>query len=219
MLESLSPERRRLLALRLKQRASTPAVADAWFPSAEPKPETRLRLFCFPYAGAGASAFRGWAEAMPPTVLLSPARLPGRESRLPETPLRRMDSLVAAVGEAILPHLDRPFAFFGHSMGAAVAFELTRRLRREKRPLPAALFVSGARAPRFRLGHVPPPGAFRRGVAQGTRALEGLSEHVRQSPELLRVVLPALQADTALYRAYAYEVEPPLGCRIRAYGG
>jgi surfactin synthase thioesterase subunit len=219
VLETLSPERRRLLALRLKKRDSAPAAANAWFPSAEPKPETRLRLFCFPYAGAGASAFRGWAEAMPPTVLVSPARLPGRESRLGEAPFRRMDSLVEALGEAILPHLDRPFAFFGHSMGAAVAFELTRLLRRENRPLPAGLFVSAARAPRYRLGHVPPPEPSEEEFLKELERLEGLSEHVRRSPELLRVVLPALQSDTALYRAYVYEAEQPLGCPIRAYRG
>ncbi|MCC7173912.1 MAG: glycosyltransferase [Bryobacterales bacterium] len=218
-LESLSPDKRRLLALRLHRRAVSPAGVEAWFPGAGSKPDARLRLFCFPYAGAGASAFRGWAEALPAGTLLCPVRPPGRESRLAEAPLREMDLLVSTLGKAIPPLLDLPFAFYGHSMGAAVGFELARRLRREGRPLPLALFVSGARAPRCRLGHVPPPEPSEEEFLAELERLEGLPEQVRRSPELMRVVLPALRADAALYRAYRYEEEPPLDCPVRAYGG
>ncbi len=169
MLESLTPEKRRLLALRLRKKAPD----SSWFPLADRNAGATLRLFCFPYAGAGTSAFRGWAEALPPGVVVCPARLPGRESRMAEVPLRRMEPLVQALGEAIEPYLGQPFAFFGHSMGAAVAFELARLLRREKRPLPAALLVSGARAPQFRLGHAPPPEPSEEEFLQELNRLEG----------------------------------------------
>jgi surfactin synthase thioesterase subunit len=215
VLESLSPEKRRLLALRLRKK--TPE--SPWFPSADPRAETTLLLFCLPYAGAGTAAFRGWAEGLPPQVTICPARLPGRESRLAEAPFRRMEPLVRALGEAMAPYLGRPFALFGHSMGAAIAFELARLLRRAKRALPAALFVSGARAPQFRLGHVPPPEPSEEEFLQELGRLEGLPGEVLDNQDLLRVVLPALQADTALYRNYVYSEEPPLDCPILAYGG
>jgi medium-chain acyl-[acyl-carrier-protein] hydrolase len=130
-----------------------------------------------------------------------------------------MEPLVRALAEAILPFVDRPFAFYGHSMGAAVAFELTRLLRKESRPIPAALFVSGARAPSFRLGHVPPADPPEEEFLRDLDLLEGIPPEVRRNPDLLRVVMPALLADTALYRGYVYRAEPPLDCPIFAYGG
>jgi medium-chain acyl-[acyl-carrier-protein] hydrolase len=130
-----------------------------------------------------------------------------------------MEPLVRALAGAILPFTDRPFAFYGHSMGAAMAFELTRLLRRENRPIPAALFVSGVRAPRFRLGHVPPAEPTEEDFLRDLEALEGIPPEVRRNRDLLRVVLPALLADTALYRDYVYREEPPLDCPIFAYGG
>ncbi len=218
-LESLSPERRRLLALRLKKRHSSRPASDPWFPSAGLSPATRLRLFCFPYAGAGTSAFHGWAERLPKTIQVCPARLPGRESRLGERPLTAMASLVDSLAAALVPYLDHPFAFFGHSLGAALAFELTRSLRREKRPSPAALLLSGARAPRLRLAHTPSSEPPEEEFLREIQKLEGLPEHVRESEELLRIILPALRADTTLFREHTYLAEPPLDVPIRAYGG
>ncbi len=219
LVESLPPEKRRLLALRLRKKSAPPPPGDLWFPAAGSRTEIGRRLFCFPYAGAGTSAFRSWTGVLPSEVTVCPARFPGRESRLAEAPFRRMEPLVNALAQAILPYLDRPFAFFGHSMGAAIAFELVRLLRRENRPLPAALLVSGARAPRFRLGHVPPPEPSEEEFLKDLDRLEGLPASVRENEALLRIVLPALQADTALYRSYVYSEEPPLECPIRAYGG
>ncbi len=218
-LESLSPERRHLLALRLRQRTPESRAGNPWFPTAGPKAEAALRLFCFPYAGAGTSAFRGWAERLPGDVAVCSVRMPGRENRLREAPFRQMEPLISALGEAIQPYLDHRFAFFGHSSGAVIGFELTRWLRRRNQRLPAALFVSGARAPRFRLGHVPPPEPSEEEFLRELDRLEGLPAEVLKNEDLLRVVLPALRADTAVYRNYVYTEEPPLDCPIRAYGG
>src|ERR1019366_8318419 len=118
-LETLSPEKRKLLALRLRKQ-SLPA---AWFPNAGASQAPRL--FCFPHAGGGAMqppAPSGWAAV--------PVRLPGREARLAEAPFERMGPLVAALADQMDGYLDHRFAFFGHSMGAVVAFELARELRR-----------------------------------------------------------------------------------------
>jgi surfactin synthase thioesterase subunit/glycosyltransferase involved in cell wall biosynthesis len=207
-LETLSAEKRKLLALRLRKQ-SLPA---AWFPNAEAA--SAPRLFCFPHAGGGAGqplALSGWAAV--------PVRLPGRESRLAEAPFERMGPLVAALAGQIDCYLDRPFAFFGHSMGAAVAFELARELRRRSRPLPTLLIASGARAPQFRRHYVPPPAPSREVFLEELRRLEGIPAEVLGDPALMRAILPALEADAALYRNYVYAEAPPLLIPVRAYGG
>ncbi len=106
-----------------------------------------MRLFCFPYAGGGVHVFRAWADNLPKTVEVCPIQLPGRGARMMEAPYTRMVPLVHAAAEALLPHLDKPFAFFGHSMGALVSFEVARWLRRQTGPEPIRLFVSGCFAP------------------------------------------------------------------------
>lgn len=218
VLESLSPEKRRLLALRLKQRAGSSSVGHWFSPAALARP-ARLRLYCFPHAGGGMASFHGWQEALGDRVAVCPARFPGRESRASEAPLRRMEELVAALAAALSRRLDTPFAFFGHSMGAAVAFELTRFLRRNRQPQPVALFVSAARAPQFRRDWKPGPEPDDEQLWEELRRLEGVPREVLENKELMRLVLPALRADSALYRNYVYTEEPPLACPIWAYGG
>src|SRR5438552_2333015 len=120
---------------------------DTWVLRPRPDPRARLRLFCFPYAGGGASQFRTWAEGLPPEVELCPVQLPGREGRLRETPFTRIAPLVAALVTALRGYLDTPYAFFGHSLGALVGFELARALRRTGGPGPRGLLVSAYRAP------------------------------------------------------------------------
>jgi medium-chain acyl-[acyl-carrier-protein] hydrolase len=130
-----------------------------------------------------------------------------------------MQALVAALAGAIQPYLGRPYAFFGHSMGAVVAFELAQHLRRRHQPQPQALYVSGARAPRFRLGWTPPSAPDDEQFLAELRRLEGVPREALEHEDLLRLILPALRADTALYRNYVYTAQPPLCCPIRAYGG
>jgi surfactin synthase thioesterase subunit/glycosyltransferase involved in cell wall biosynthesis len=203
-LDRLSPDRRKLLALRLRK------MSGSWLPGADAALPGALRLFCFPHAGGGAQAFYGWADRLPPSVAVLPARPPRRD---------RMADLVEALGDAIHAYVDEPFAFFGHSMGAVVAFELARLLRRRGEPLPRALLVSGARAPQFRRGHVPLPEPAPSEFVDELRRLEGMPPRVLDNSDLLRVVLPALRADAAIYRNYIYGEESPLGCPIHAYGG
>jgi medium-chain acyl-[acyl-carrier-protein] hydrolase len=193
----LSPEKRRLLALRLRRRAPS----SAWFPGIDAAPAPRV--FWFPHAGAGASSTQALGLGY------VGARLPGRESRMAEAPFERMAPLVEALANAIEPYTAEPFAFFGHSMGAAVAFELARALRRRGLPMPRILIASAARAPQFRRNHVPPPPATD----------EELLASLHIANELAPAVLPALRADTTLYRHYVYAEDAPLDCPIRAYGG
>jgi surfactin synthase thioesterase subunit/glycosyltransferase involved in cell wall biosynthesis len=198
-LDRLSPERRQLLALRLHR-----------MPAAGHLRAGGLRLFCFPHAGGGAAPFRAWAERLPPAIAVVPLRTPRRAN---------MAELAAANYEAIEPYLDEPFALFGHSMGAVVAFEVARLLRRRGQPWPRVLVASGARAPQFRRGHVPPPEPSEAEFVEALRRLQGTPAEVLENREMLRMILPALREDAAIYRHYVYAEEGPLGCPILAYGG
>jgi medium-chain acyl-[acyl-carrier-protein] hydrolase len=123
-------------------RSTTAAAFDSWIPFRKPGPDARLRLFCFPYAGAGALVFRNWSDGSPADVEVCPVQLPGRGTRLMEHPFTQLSPLVEAFAQALVPLLDRPFAFFGHSLGALVSFELARRVRNRYGVHPVRLFVS-----------------------------------------------------------------------------
>ena len=179
-----------------------------------------MRLFCLPPAGSGASPFRAWARALPDGIELCPIQLPGREERLTERPYDRLAPLVDALAGALRDHLDRPFALFGHSMGALLAFELARALRRDGAGLPLLhLFVSGYRAP-----HLPdpdPPLHPLPGPAfwDEVRRLNGTPTVVLDNAELRRLVEPTLRADFAVHETYAHEPGEPLACPISVFGG
>ncbi len=179
----------------------------------------RLRLFCFPYAGGGASIYRTWASKLPPAVEVCPIYLPGRENRIREKLFTHISPLVQALADALQPHLDRPFAFFGHSLGALVAFELTRHLRRNQLPTPEYLFAAAHRAPQYpqhgSAVHQLPDPEFIRAV----RRLGGTPEAVLQHEELMQMLLPILRADFTIYETYVYDDKPPLACPISAFGG
>src|SRR5215472_6446591 len=95
--------------------------ANSWLQYWQRKPQARVRLFCFPYAGGGASIFRTWSECLSQSIEVCPVQLPGREDRLVEKPFSNMSSLLEVLVPALLPYLDMPYAFFGHSMGSLIS--------------------------------------------------------------------------------------------------
>jgi surfactin synthase thioesterase subunit len=217
---ALSEEKRRLLALRLKQRArGAQSGGSRWFSGIDERAAGTLRLFCFPWAGGGTLAYRGWREPLAELAQVVPVRLAGRESRASEPALESMDTLVAELLAATRPYLDTPYAFFGHSMGAIVAFELTRALRAAGLPLPRMLVASGARAPRFRAHHKPVPEPALRDFIEELRRLDGFPPSILNNPELMKLALPALLSDARLYRHYGYTPDAPLDLPVCAYGG
>ena len=189
-----------------------------WF-QVLPNPAARIRLFCFPYAGGGSSIFRPWSNAFLHQIELVLALLPGRESRVREPGYTRLEDLVEALAGEIPPFLDKPFAFFGHSMGALIDFELARRLRDERGLEPEHLFVSGRRAPRIPRRdpyvHDLPEGEF---VAELER-LNGTPREVLEHEELMALMIPLLRADFSVCHRYTYAPGEPLSCPITVLGG
>ena len=190
-----------------------------WLACPRPNPQARLRLFCFPYAGAGASVFYPWSSQLPGDIELWAVQPPGRENRLREALLTRLSPLVQTLAPILNPYLDRPFVLFGHSVGALVSFALARELRRQNYPLPKHLFVSGRRAPQTPALRPPihqlPDAAF---VAE-LRRYNGTPEVILQNRELLELFLPILRADLAISETYSYVPEAPLNFPISAFGG
>jgi medium-chain acyl-[acyl-carrier-protein] hydrolase len=194
-------------------------VRTPWIAKPRPNPAARLRLLCFPHAGAGASAFAAWPSRLPPDVEVCAVQMPGREVRLNEPPVTRWDDALDQLSEALQPQLDRPFALFGHSLGALLAFEFIRRLRRDRRPGPVHLFVSGRRAPHLASDDPLTPTLSDEAFVTELRRLTGTPEDLLNSPEMLAIFLPLLRADLALAQAYAYREDVPLSMPISAYGG
>jgi surfactin synthase thioesterase subunit len=177
-----------------------------------------FRLFCFHYAGSGASVFRPWTRWLSDRVELVAVQLPGRENRLDEPLLHSMEQVTTPLAEALPPLLDRPFAFFGHSTGAVICFELARVLRRRALPQPRLLFVSGQNAPHIK------PAVLRHRLSdpefiEVLRGCRGTPDAVLQDPALLELLLPRIRADGAVYETYRYERQAPLECPIVVFRG
>jgi len=200
--------------------SSTPV--SEWFSVPVRQRDARVRLFCFPFAGGSASTYFPWARRLSAHgIEVYAVQPPGRGSRLLAPAFTDVASLVQAIGDVIQPLMDRPAAFFGHSLGAVVAFELARWLRDRHLPLPAPLIVSGARAPDSpkeepQLHTIMPDSAFAEAVAERYRAIP---PEVLADEELLALVLPALRADLTINESYACTGAPPLPMDIVAYGG
>ena len=185
-----------------------------------PNPNAQLRLFCFPFAGGGTRAYREWSGQLASHVEVCVILLGGREMRLTDPPLSDLMAAASMIVDQICPYLDTPFAFFGHSMGSTLAFEITRELRRRQQRLPEILFVSGSGAPHLPrstapLSHLPD--------LLFLEALQKLYQNIPQvvfdNDELRGLVLPMLRADLLKVETYRFQPEPPLPCPFVALGG
>jgi medium-chain acyl-[acyl-carrier-protein] hydrolase len=176
-----------------------------------------VRLYCFSYAGGSASIYRSWAEVFPPDIEVHCVQLPGREWRLKEEPFTRLGPLMDELVEVV--DVTRPYALFGHSLGALIAFELARAMRRTGRPDPTHLFVSAHRAPQLPREEPTIHDADDDVFAAGIETLRGTPPELLANEELMQLIRPVLRADFALAETYEYSDEPPLRCPISAFGG
>jgi medium-chain acyl-[acyl-carrier-protein] hydrolase len=192
---------------------------NAWIPMAAVTSNANVRLFCLPYAGGGTAVYKPWMHLAPSTLQVCPIQLPGREHRLSEPAFTRMDALLDAMIEGIGTYLDRPFAIFGHSMGALLAFELARALRRRGMPQPVHLFLSGHRAPQLPDRRPPIHQLDDDEFWSALRRLGGTPDEVLEHRELMDLVAPTLRADFALCETYPWTAEAPLDIPLSLFGG
>jgi len=190
-----------------------------WLARPKPNGSARLRLFCFPYAGAGASIFVPWVEHLPLEVELCAIQLPGRESRYSEPSFVNLACLTQCLIPVLQPFTDIPFVFFGHSMGGLISFELARECRRERQTGPVHLMISACRAPQLPDPHPRISQELDPAFIDRLRQLGGTTEAVLQDSELMDLLLPVLRADFAMCEAYSYSFEDPLDCSISVFGG
>ena len=190
-----------------------------WLPPALLDTRAPMRLFCLPYAGGGASAYRMWAAALRSDVQLCAVQLPGRENRLGEPLYTSASDLVPALVEAMRPFLDRPYAIFGHSMGGLLAFEAARRMRRLGLPAPRQLFISSHRAPHLTDRSTQVHRLGRAEFIDALRNLHGTPEEVLANEELMQIAEPVLRADFQLCETYVYTADDPLEMPMNVFGG
>jgi pyochelin biosynthesis protein PchC len=177
-----------------------------------------VSLFCFPHAGGAASYFRRWPAGLAPDIEVLAVQYPGREDRAGEPCVTTIADLADQIQAALGPSLPGTFAFFGHSMGAILAFEVARRIAREDGRGPAHLFVSGRPAPpRHRHHNLHRAGnpAFIAELA----SLGGTDPRILQDSEVLELILPAMRGDYTASETYRFEPGPPLSCDITAMTG
>lgn len=195
------------------------SMNNSWLIRLTGRNDHALRLFCFHYAGGNANIFRSWYKNLPQQIEVLPVELPGHGTRLREGLFNDLPSLVEEIGKAIVTSLDKPFAFFGHSMGALISFELARFLRRHRLRLPEHLFVSAHIAPHLQGKHEPihnlPDDEFIREL----RSLNGTSDEVLRNRELMALLQPVLRADFKVCETYQFRKQPPLNIPITAFGG
>ncbi|MEM9163675.1 MAG: alpha/beta fold hydrolase [Cyanobacteria bacterium P01_F01_bin.4] len=190
-----------------------------WIVCPQPRSHPQLRLFCFAYAGGSAWVFRSWAEQLPVTLEVCAIELPGRGKRLSEPALTDIATLVRDLGPQLLPYLDRPFACFGHSLGALIAFELCQWLRRAVQLTPTHFWASAACAPHLLADRVPIHDLSEADFIAALRRYNGTPTSVLNNAELMALMLPTLRADFTLLETYQYQPRAPLTCPIMGLWG
>jgi len=198
--------------------ASQSVEHDPWFVSTCHQPNADIRLVCFPFAGGGGSVFSSWKERFDGVDVKS-LQLPGRESRFRDKPIDDFELLMCQLVTAIEEKLDKPFVFFGHSLGGLLAFELARHLQERSLPQPEHLIISGKQAIGAQPRRKP---IFNLPDDQFITELEkyaGTPKEILESKELIQLLLPMLRADVTLFDCYARrDIKTKLSCPVSVFG-
>ena len=223
--------------------ASGPAPrtdGEGWLILHRPEPAAAMRLFCFPFAGGGAATFRPWVQHLDPRVELVAIEPPGRQTRIDEPPIRDLGTFVQQLVPRLLPYLDKPFAVYGHCLGALTLFETVRTLIRAHGLAPTHVFVSGARPPDelhrqqdfettllekllklpgyslFAPIHQQPDEVFAAAMLEFNVIA---TEDLLDTPELRRLIMPVIRAEFEMSSKYRYVPEDPWDVAITCLTG
>jgi medium-chain acyl-[acyl-carrier-protein] hydrolase len=190
-----------------------------WYLTFAARPEARLRLYCLPCAGGGPSMYRAWAREFPSWMELRAVRLPGRQGRHREQPFTDADQAVRGLLDGLADELTGRFAFFGHSMGALLAYRMTRELSQAGAVMPRLLAVASWPPRGAPAAAMPDPEDTDAGFREASRLLGGVPDEIFNDPAVMRLTLPLLRADFRLCRSYAYQPRAPLDLPLAAFGG
>lgn len=191
----------------------------SWIVYPKQRPAAALRLFCFPYSGGSPHVFYPWLDELPVEIEIASIQLPGHGARIYEPPGDDFPTLISSLCRALVPHIAGPFAFFGHSLGALVCYEVTRELRRSGHPVPCRIFAAGRQAPHIATKFASVRELSRSGFVEVLRRFQGTPEALLRNPEMLDLFLPAIRAGFLLNESYVHREEPPLACAISTFGG
>lgn len=194
-------------------------TVSKWFIIPHLRPEAKLRLFCLPFAGGSPATYRQWPLGLPETVEIWAVQPPGRGSRIKEPAYERLTPLVADLADAMAPHLNFPYAIFGHSLGGLLGFELSRLIQQRQAPGPLWLGISAVRAP-----HLPDPNPTLHltsdlELVEALKSYGGTPEGLLDDPEMRALLLPIIRRDFAVFETYDFQPGPVLGTPIAVFGG
>lgn len=185
----------------------------------KPRPQARVRLLCFSYAGGSSGTYIPWLKNLPEEVELAVVQLPGRGVRMADSPYDNMDTLVKDVFIALSKLPTKPCVFFGHSMGARVAYELTLMLVRHRYTLPLHVIASASSAPCVPRKKKPiyalPDDEFIAEVA----GLNGSSEEVLADREIMELLMPTLRADFKIVETYLNKSQYIIPTTVSVFSG
>jgi medium-chain acyl-[acyl-carrier-protein] hydrolase len=183
------------------------------------RPNADLKLICFPYAGGGVSTYSTWVEHLPVNVELSIVQMPGRGSRMFESAHANMKDVMNELLDIMLDFLNKPYIFFGHSLGSRIAFELMKELQALQHPLPLHFIASGSRGPHDKSNKKDIYNLPRQKFIAELKKLNGTPKAVLENQELMDLFLPLLRADFELADTYCYEGDAIFNCPITVLGG
>lgn len=193
-------------------------IVSPWFTNYGLSQNGHSRVFAFPFSGAGAVIYQSWAKQFEQEdIELLGIQLPGRENRYKEKLQVDLRPLVTQLTSEIIPLLDKPFIFIGHSLGALVAFEVCRELRKHGQPLPLQLFISAFRSPCMANPNPELHNLSDQQLIQRIREYGGTPEAILSSPELMALFIPIIRADFKLFETYQYTEDEPLDCPIATF--
>ncbi|MDB9473115.1 thioesterase II family protein [Dolichospermum circinale] len=198
---------------------NTKTIFTSWITCPKPNLQAKLRLFCLPYAGGNRRVFHTWTDYLPKTIELCPIEIPGRGRQIKSPPYTEIQPLVREIATNIIPYLDKPYAFFGYSMGALISFELIRLLRSEYNFQPLHLFVAARHAPQLPLKKPLISQLSDADFLAEIYRLNGTPKEVLENAELMQLFMPIIRADFALIESYIYDPQPALDCPIDTFGG
>ncbi len=191
-----------------------------WWVKFSQSSQEKCKLFCFPFAGGDIYTYRLWGKYLDPQIALYAVQLPGRGARFQEPGFTRLEPLIEELAKLFFPELKSPFAFFGHSLGGLIAFELTRYLKRNFSIIPQRVFISSSLPVHlYRNWHHNYHQLSDVDLLKKIESFGGISKQVLEHPDLIEMLLPTVRSDMEILETYQYQNTEKLSCPLHVFSG